>query len=971
MYRHILRVLYSCIFLSANALAQSSIPSLETVDLKAVEQIIMDTQPPYLNIGRCKVMRHYYNNDTLFIDLNEQASYIPYRPQRVKDIYDSLRKLYTEYGHNPKVMCIRTNDYRIEDLVPLAFGGERQRSKWSSLTTGKHRQIPLITPVDPIQTPTAALKGKHLALWRSHGYFYDNKSKKWRWQRPLMNGTIEDLLSFSYIVPYIVPMLENSGAIVLLPHERDLSSREYIIDNDAGNFVKGHYNEKNGKWETANKGFGYIKTYWEDNENPFESGTSRQTHSSTLANTEAFWGVDITHDETLAVYVSYQSFPNSVEDALYTVHHAAGTSSFRVNQTMGGGTWIYLGTFPFEKDKEKQGVSLSNISSKRGKIVSADAVKIGGGMGNTKRWTPATKIKKRRRWVTVPASPKITSGLPRYAEASRYWMQWAGVPDSIYNSFKSTDDYTDDYKCRSVWVSYLTGGTAINPNKEGLNIPIDLSLTLHTDAGLREDPEEVVGTLAIFNTKWQQGYYPSGLDRLISRELTDIVQSYIVRDVRISHNPQWTRRGMWDKNYSEATWGSVPGVLLELLSHQNFKDMCYGHDPEFKFVVSRAIYKGILRYLSDEYNQPFIVQPLPVKQFAVDIDRVEFTAHLSWQATDDPMEASAAPSHYILYTAVEDGHFDKGRIVKGNSISVPVDPGVLYRFKVVAANEGGVSFPSEELCCGIAPLSNGRVMIINGYDKVSEMEYNDIERTFVSGTGITYKEDVGIPSDSALPQRVVGNSFNYVATHGSSLLNIGYSFGSSSRTYVSSNPEILKSYAVTDLILGKQKAKQTVYPTGKQRFALFDRELREALQSFAQNGGGILVSGAYLNSALDLRDTSVESAIVKDFARQILGYEYPFPLSLFNGSKVETEHRDLLDRRTYVLKEGTDCDPILPAEGAGRILHYTEDNVSAGIFFNSQHKACVIGFPIENIEDSDSRERFLKELLPLLIKRQQ
>ena len=34
-------------------------------------------------------------------------------------------------------------------------------------------------------------------------------------------------------------------------------------------------------------------------------------------------------------------------------------------------------------------------------------------------------------------------------------------------------------------------------------------------------------------------------------------------------------------------------MLLELLSHQNFADMRYGSDPRFKFLVSRAIYKGI------------------------------------------------------------------------------------------------------------------------------------------------------------------------------------------------------------------------------------------------------------------------------------------------------------------------------------------------------------------------------------------
>ena len=38
---------------------------------------------------------------------------------------------------------------------------------------------------------------------------------------------------------------------------------------------------------------------------------------------------------------------NSTEDALYTVYHQGGKSQFKVNQQMGGGTWILLEPFSF------------------------------------------------------------------------------------------------------------------------------------------------------------------------------------------------------------------------------------------------------------------------------------------------------------------------------------------------------------------------------------------------------------------------------------------------------------------------------------------------------------------------------------------------------------------------------------------------------------------------------------------------
>ncbi len=49
-------------------------------------------------------------------------------------------------------------------------------------------------------------------------------------------------------------------------------------------------------------------------------------------------------------------------------------------------------------------------------------------------------------------------------------------------------------------------------------------------------------------------------------------------------------------------------MLLELLSHQNLADQRYGFDPRFRFHVSRAVYKGILRYLATASGTDYVVQ---------------------------------------------------------------------------------------------------------------------------------------------------------------------------------------------------------------------------------------------------------------------------------------------------------------------------------------------------------------------------
>ena len=95
-----------------------------------------------------------------------------------------------------------------------------------------------------------------------------------------------------------------------------------------------------------------------------------------------------------------------------------------------------------------------------------------------------------------------TSGRPKFAEGSRYWLQFAGMPDTlVYNLNNDTLDYNDDYQNRAEYGNYLYGapyGPSKNRNVKGLGIPIDLSLAFHTDAGKTKN-DTTVGTLSIYS----------------------------------------------------------------------------------------------------------------------------------------------------------------------------------------------------------------------------------------------------------------------------------------------------------------------------------------------------------------------------------------------------------------------------------------------------------------------------------------
>ena len=115
-------------------------------------------------------------------------------------------------------------------------------------------------------------------------------------------------------------------------------------------------------------GFAHIKETYINFENPFKDGTYREIKTIKKGDiSTAEWIPDIPSSGKYAVYVSYQTVKNSTDDARYTIYHKGGTTEFRINQQMGGGTWIYLGHFHFDEGCNADGkVVLSNLSSKNG-----------------------------------------------------------------------------------------------------------------------------------------------------------------------------------------------------------------------------------------------------------------------------------------------------------------------------------------------------------------------------------------------------------------------------------------------------------------------------------------------------------------------------------------------------------------------------------------------------------------------------
>ena len=517
---------------------------------------------------------------------------------------------------------------------------------------------PWVTKASKPNSVTQGLRGHHLSIWPSHGRYYNFKNGGWEWQRPQIYGTAEDVFTQTIVIPYIVPMLENAGANVFVARERDWQTEECIVDND---MASSGYMERPGgeSWSNAPRpGFGITKGVYRDGDRPFAKGSARMIRSAQNSEiSKAYYRPNISKSGSYAVYVSYQTIEGSVNDAEYIVVHQGQQTKYRVNQQMGSGTWVYLGTFDFDAHSTFENyVMVTNNSSHRGGFITTDAVRFGGGMGNTER------------------GGRI-SNVPRAMECSRYWTQYAGGPRAAVCSKGGQDDYGDDINTRSLMSNWLSYGSNTNPTDKSASsnvaemdtttmaeaaakayresmisqnpdldsiglaridsianaiadsvarvpvaqinvlkgktltghVPLELQLGVHSDAGFHRDFKSIFGTLTICTSDFNDKKLATGQPRGKSFDFACELLYNVSREIQKSFG-NWEARDVWDKNYSETRLPAQPSAILETMSHESFPDMKLGHDPYFKFIFGRAVYKTILKYIARQSGKKAVVK---------------------------------------------------------------------------------------------------------------------------------------------------------------------------------------------------------------------------------------------------------------------------------------------------------------------------------------------------------------------------
>lgn len=980
----------TCFFLSLEGL-QAQKTSLEARAKNAMDayfatypHIESMSQPPRL--------------EKLFIDTNSQSVTITasssfaqqdFTSSLVRKVYNRVQKVLPRPLNKFKINIV-INGIQLEQYVPDSkLSPNESWNLWGALD---YKGAPWAANISSPANTSKGLRGRHISLWASHGRYYDNEHKLWKWQRPFLFCTTEDLFTQTIVIPYLIPMLQNAGAVVFTPRERDWQEMEYIVDPDGGlNTSNSCYSEYSGinKWEsTQQQGFAAHNGPYQDNENPFAAGSSKQIKTTKKAG-KAFikWQPYFIKRGNYAVYVSYTTLDNSIDDAHYTVFHQGIATEFRVNQRMGGSTWVYLGTFTFDAGSSIDNcVMLTNQSHTKG-IVTADAVRFGGGMGNIERGGSI-------------------SGYPRTLEGARYAAQWAGAPYDIYGGRKGLDDYSDDINTRSLMSNWLSGGSVYNPVQDGKGVPIELSLAVHSDAGYASDGKTRWGSLAICTTDFNDGQLASGVTRQASKIFAGNLLNNAVRDLSNKYDV-WPKRYLWDRNYSETRLPGFPSAIIETMSHQNFPDMLLGQDPNFKFDFARSLYKTIARFINGMHGHPTVIEPLQPLNVAISLkgDR----ATLSWSPQKDSQESTSTPTYFIVYTAVGNGGFDNGVKTNRTSFHIDLEPGIPYHFKVTAGNRGGESFPSETVSAVYEPKALKTILVINGFHRLSapavindgKQQGFDLDSDIGVSYGLTagwsgkqYSFDMtqmgketssglGYSGNELAGHFVAGNDFNYIIDHCEAIASAHqYNVVSCSSKAVETGIVNLNNYDAVDLILGLEK----FTPNQTRYYKTFPPEMMQKLTEYTAKGGKLLISGAYIGSDNcilpsmdDEEGTTKPRSDNSQWLSQTLHVSWSGTIKTdtiqdINGLGLDNLHIYKTPNADHYCVQF--ADKLSPTSDAFCAMQYGDGSPAAVAFDGHQtsmasrqvSRTFVMGFPFESIMDKPIRAVIMKGILAFLFR---
>jgi hypothetical protein len=819
----------------------------------------------------------------------------------------------------------RVLDLNLEQLAPGA-----KAIHLNTIIDGQKVSLPGLLNITPVPNKaddrtqarrsvsgtTTDLSDKTLFISQAHGWIDYDDFREWSTQRGITHDIVEDFVNAEGINQYLLDYFSLAGAEVFTLRERDLNTNMVVVDNEDGlTFpANGSYQEVGDPLLFANSGANGFKNFqapYSATNDPFRDngGSDRVITTSPVETASAVWTPVISASGFYEVYVSYSGVGNRASDARYTIRHGGIDTVVMVDQTKHRYVWNYLGRFYFAADGD-HAISLSNQSAKAGTTVSADAVRLGGGMGDV-----------------IGHNHGVLSGHPRWEEGARTWTQYQGASSSVYQG--------GDVSARSRFADWEHYGSEDS-----------VYVSWHSNAATGN----ARGTSSyIYSANPPDGTYDTTQAHPGSAELQTSIHEELINDIRAGWDSNWTDRGKRSAYFGEvnpAHNDEMPAVLLEMAFHDNATDADALRHPQFRKLAARAIYQGVVKYFATRDGLSLTLLPEPPTHLQV-TSPASGTLEISWQAplTDGQDLAGDAADDYLVYLSTDGKNFDNGTVVNGTALAISeLTPGELVYVKVKARNAGGRSLDSETLATRISYQNENRVLVINGFDRLNsgQLIYQNMP-------------DIGGFVDRMYLSQM--NTFDYIIQHGQSLTESGVGFDGISNELIEDALFALNpvNHQAVFWILGEESSLGDTLNAAEQ----------SAIESYLNAGGKLFISGAEIGWDLD----NLGSASDQDFYNNTLMTAYvaddanTFQADGVSGSPFSGLAGLTFDDGTGSSYRVEYADVLSPLNGAAGCLQYSTGGDACVFVDTGTYEVINLGFPFETITDTSLRHELMAETL--------
>jgi len=627
----------------------------------------------------------------------------------------------------------------------------------------------------------------------------------------------------------------------------------------------------------------------------------------------------------------------------YTINHTGGSTQITVDHSIVGDGWVYLGTYHFNAGKSATGegsVVITNSAPVTGKVVIADAIRFGNGMGDY-----------------VESGAPGVSGYPREDENSYHWVARSIGQGTTLSAVIGSDT---NVSAPSDFAQYMYHGVFGGA----------LYIGFHSN-----------GSTGIDTTATSRGAVGLYAKDAINRTPNQITLAQLMAD-QINQDMtalDGTFETTWSTpatntdshiNFGEIDLGAgaeMDATICEVAYHDNVQDNELLRDPKVRDQIARSVFQGTLQYFAT-YGNPVITNTslptAPVNVSAVSNASGQVT--INWAAgANTPATVFGDPATgFKVYASVDGYGFDGGTTVAGGgatSITLAgYDPNTPYYFKVTATNAGGESKGSEI----IAALPSGgakNVMIVNGFDRLDRTQ--DIRYPY---TQSGYPK----PDPDGAANRVYSrynNTFDYITQFVSAIQNSkpGTHFDSTSNEDVINGSINLGNYKTVMWILGNESTANHT----------FDATEQTDVTNFINAGGNLFVSGSEIAWDLDSQNhgrsfyqNTLKASFVADDANtyNIVSAGGGIFAGLSSGSCSNNLAGSFssLDGQTY---DVATPDVISPQSGAVAALTYSGGTGgTAGIQVvgaNGKGSIVMFGFPFETLTSSTLKQQMMGKVL--------